>query len=160
MKGIVSLIICVSFVLIVQTMVMPKWLPFGFVPDFALLTVLLFGFWKPISSGFWLGLLLGAFQGWLHGFAWWAFALSRSLAAVFANWMRTQWLWQSPLAAGFCAALSTIFAETLLAFLLLLAERSFFPFVLLLPIVAFEAPINALFAFVLSWFKQLKEVLA
>lgn len=160
MKRIVLIVICLLTLAMLQTMVMPKYFPLGFVPDFLLLTVLLLGFWKPNASGFWLGSLLGAFQGWLHGFSWWAFALSRGFAAIFAGWMRVQWLWQSPIAAGFCAALGTAFAETFLALLLILSERSIVPIKLLLPIVAFEAPVNAFLAFALSWFKQPKEVLA
>lgn len=160
MKRIVSLGFGFSIAIMLQTMVLPKWLPIGFIPDFPLLAVLIFGFWKPSASGFWLGLLLGSFQGWLHGFGFWAFALSRGFASIFASWMRLQWLWQSPVAAGFCAAVSTIFAETLLALFLVISERNFSPFSLLLPIVAFETPVNAFFAFALSWLRQPKEVLA
>lgn len=146
--------------IMLQKMVMPKWLPIGFIPDFLLLAVLLFGFWKSGASGFWFGLLLGLFQGWIHGVGWWAFALSRGLAAVFVGWMRIRWLWTSPLAVSSCTAVGTVFAETLLAILFAISERSLSPFSLLFTIAAFEASVNSLFAFLISWLKQPREVLA
>lgn len=147
-----------SLMMMFQMMLMPKWLPIGFMPDFPLLIVLLVSFWKPNAFGFWLGLLLGSFQGWLHGTGWWAFALSRGFASTFASWLRVRWLWQSPLAAGFCAALGTVFAEILLALFLTLSERNLSPFVLLPMIVAFEIPFNALFAFAISHIAQMRRL--
>jgi len=150
--------VILTLLLATQTIVLPICSPFGFVPDLLLLTVVLVRFWKPGSSAIWLGLIFGFFQGWLHGTGWWAFALSRAFAGVFAGWMRTQWLWQSAPAAGFCAGISTIVAETLLALSFVLSEWSLLPLTLLLTVGSFEALSNAIFGFVVSWVWRPKEV--
>ncbi len=139
-----------AFLLMAQTMLLPRWIPLGFVPDLFLLTVILVGFWKPKGQAFWLGLCLGLLQGWIHGAGWWAFASSRAFAGIFATWMRNQWLWQSPPAAGFCAAVSTIASEVLLAFLLTLSERNLAPLTLLFTVGSFEAIFNAVTGFAVS----------
>jgi len=144
--------------LTIQTIALPIWLPFGFIPDLLLLTVVLVGFWKPGRSAIWLGLILGLFQGWMHGAGWWAFALSRAFAGVFASWMRNQWLWQSAPAAGFCAGVSTIVAETFLALSLALSERGLSPLVLLLTVGSFEAIANAILGLIVSWLRSPREV--
>lgn len=159
MKRGLAIFFGLTLLLMAQTMLLPRWMPQGFVPDLMLLTVVLVGFWKPKGQVFWLGLLFGLLQGWLHGVGWWAFALSRSFAGIFAGWMRTQWLWQSPPAAGFCAAVSTIAAETFLALLLTLSERSLMPFASLFTVGAFEAVFNAVVGFAISWLFHPKEVL-
>lgn len=146
------------FLLAVQVVVLPIWLPLGFVPDLLLLTVVLMGFWKPGSYPIWLGLFTGFLQGWLHGRGWWAFALSRAFAGAFAGWMRSQWLWPSAPAAGFCAGASTMAAESLLALLFALSERSLLPFSLLLTLGVFEAILNAILGFVVLWVQRPKEV--
>jgi len=158
MRRWIAIFIVLTLLLATQTIVLPIWLPFGFVPDLLLLTVVLVGFWKPGSSAFWLGLIFGFFQGWLHGIGWWAFALSRAFAGVFAGWMRTQWLWQSAPAAGFCAGISTIVAETLLSLLLALSERSLLPIALFLTVGSFEASSNAILGFAFSLIRRLREV--
>lgn len=149
MRKAIGAIIGLSLLLMAQTITMPMWLPFGLVPDLLLLTIILVGFLKPTGQAFWLGLILGLFQGWIHGRCWWAFAISRSFAGVFAGWMKNKWLWQSPPAAGFCAAVTTTAAEIVLAILLALSERSLTPFNLLLPISAFETTVNAVLGFVI-----------
>ncbi len=148
-----------ALLVMAQTMLLPRWTPESFAPDLLLLTVILVGFWKSGGQAFGLGLLFGLFQGWVHGAGWWAFALSRAFAGVFSGWMRTQWLWQSPPAAGFCAAVSTFSAETLLSFLLALSERSLTPFALLFSVGVLEATFNAVVGFVVSWLLRPKEVL-
>jgi cell shape-determining protein MreD len=158
MKRWLAISVGLVLLLTIQTIALPIWLPFGFIPDLLLLTVVLVGFWKPRRSAIWLGLILGLFQGWMHGAGWWAFALSRAFAGVFASWMRNQWLWQSAPAAGFCAGISTIIAETLLSLLLVLSERSLLPLVLLLTVGSFEALSNAILGFVVSWVWRPKEV--
>jgi cell shape-determining protein MreD len=158
MKRWLAISVGLVLLLTIQTIALPIWLPFGFIPDLLLLTVVLVGFWKPGRSAIWLGLILGLFQGWMHGTGWWAFALSRAFAGVFASWMRNQWLWQSAPAAGFCAGISTIIAETLLSLLLVLSERSLLPLVLLLTVGSFEALSNAILGFVVSWVWRPKEV--
>ncbi|MFA0735777.1 MAG: hypothetical protein OGMRLDGQ_002277 [Candidatus Fervidibacter sp.] len=158
MKRWLAISVGLVLLLTIQTIALPIWLPFGFIPDLLLLTVVLVGFWKPGRSAIWLGLILGLFQGWMHGAGWWAFALSRAFAGVFASWMRNQWLWQSAPAAGFCAGISTIIAETLLSLLLVLSERSLLPLVLLLTVGSFEALSNAILGFVVSWVWRPKEV--
>jgi cell shape-determining protein MreD len=158
MKRWLAISVGLVLLLTIQTIALPIWLPFGFIPDLLLLTVVLVGFWKPGRSAIWLGLILGLFQGWMHGAGWWAFALSRAFAGVFASWMRNQWLWQSAPAAGFCAGISTIIAETLLSLLLFLLERSLLPLVLLLTVGSFEALSNAILGFVVSWVWRPKEV--
>lgn len=159
MKRGLAIFIGLTLLLMAQTMLLPRWMPQGFVPDLMLLTVVLVGFWKPKGQAFWLGLFFGLFQGWVHGAGWWAFALSRAFAGVFAGWMRNQWLWQSPPAAGFCAGVSTIAAETLLALSLALSERSLTPLALLLTVGLFEAIFNAAAGFVISRLLLPKEVL-
>jgi cell shape-determining protein MreD len=158
MKRCLAISVGLVLLLTIQTIALPIWLPFGFIPDLLLLTVVLVGFWKPGRSAIWLGLIFGFFQGWLHGTGWWAFALSRAFAGVLAGWMRNQWLWQSAPAAGFCAGISTIIAETLLSLLLVLSERSLLPLVLLLTVGSFEALSNAILGFVVSWVWRPKEV--
>jgi cell shape-determining protein MreD len=158
MKRWLAISVGLVLLLTIQVIALPIWLPFGFIPDLLLLTVVLVGFWKPGRSAIWLGLILGLFQGWMHGAGWWAFALSRAFAGVFASWMRNQWLWQSAPAAGFCAGISTIIAETLLSLLLVLSERSLLPLVLLLTVGSFEALSNAILGFVVSWVWRPKEV--
>ncbi|MEZ8218134.1 rod shape-determining protein MreD [Candidatus Fervidibacteria bacterium JGI MDM2 SSWTFF-3-K9] len=158
MKRWLAILVGLVLLLTIQTVALPIWLPFGFIPDLLLLTVVLVGFWKPGSSGMWLGLVLGLFQGWMHGTGWWAFALSRALAGVFASWMRNQWLWQSVPAAGFCAGVSTIVAETFLALSLALVERSLLPLALLLTVGGVEAVTNAILGLIVSWFRHPKEV--
>ncbi len=160
MKRRLAVFLGLTLLLMAQTMCLPRWMPQGFVPDLLLLTVILVGFWKPKGQSFWLGLLFGLIQGWLHGVGWWAFVLSRVFAGVFAGWMRTQWLWQSPPAAGFCAAVSTVVAEILLALLLTLSERSLTPFALLFTVGTFEAVFNGMVGFAVSWLLRPKEVLA
>jgi rod shape-determining protein MreD len=158
MRRWITIFIALTLLLATQTIVLPIWLPFGFVPDLLLLTIVLVGFWKPGNNAIWLGLILGLFQGWLHGTGWWALALSRAFAGFSAGWMRTQWLWQSAPAAGFCAGVSTIVAETFLALLLTFSERSLLPFMLLLTVGSFEALSNAIFSFLVSWIWRPKEV--
>jgi len=158
MRRWIVIFIALTLLLASQTIVLPIWLPFGFVPDLLLLTIVLVGFWKSGSSAIWLGLIFGFFQGWLHGTGWWAFALSRGFAGVFAGWMRTQWLWQSAPAAGFCAGISTIVAETFLSLLFALSERSLLPIALFLTVGSFEALSNSIFSFVVSWIWRPKEV--
>jgi len=158
MKRWLSVLVGLALLLTIQVIAFPIWLPFGFIPDLLLLTVVLVGFWKPGSSAIWLGLVLGSFQGWIHGTGWWAFALSRAFAGVFASWMRNRWLWQSPLAAGFCAGISTIVAEAFLALSLALVERSLLPLALLLTVGSFEAVTNAILGLIVSWFRCPKEV--
>ncbi len=158
MKRWLAISVGLVLLLTIQTIALPIWLPFGFIPDLLLLTVVLVGFWKPGRSAIWLGLILGLFQGWMHGAGWWAFALSRAFGGVFASWIRNQWLWQSAPAAGFCAGISTIIAETLLSLLLVLSERSLLPLVLLLTVGSFEALSNAILGFVVSWVWRPKEV--
>jgi rod shape-determining protein MreD len=154
------LVISIGLVVLltIQVIALPIWLPLGFIPDLLLLTVVLVGFWRSGSSAIWLGLILGLFQGWMHGTGWWAFALSRAFAGVFASWMRSQWLWQSAPAAGFCAGISTIVAETFLALSLALVERSLLPLGLLLTVGSFEAVTNAILGFFVSWLRRPKEV--
>ncbi|MFN3420283.1 MAG: hypothetical protein ACK40X_00980, partial [Armatimonadota bacterium] len=57
-------------------------------------------------------------------------------------------------------AVTTFFAETLLALLLTLSERSLMPFVLLFTVGSFEAIFNAAAGFAVSWLLRPKEVLA
>ena len=156
MRKAVGAVIGFSLLLMAQTITMPMWLPFGFIPDLLLLTIILVGFLKPSGQAFWLGLILGLFQGWIQGRCWWAFAISRSFASVLAGWMKNKWLWQSPPAAGFCAAVTTIAAETVLAILLAISERSLTPFKLLLPTGVFETTVNAVLGFVILqlWFPK------
>ncbi|MDT7893939.1 MAG: hypothetical protein RRA51_06430, partial [Armatimonadota bacterium] len=85
-------------------------------------------------------------------------ALSRAFAGVFASWMRNQWLWQSAPAAGFCAGVSTIVAETFLALSLALSERGLSPLVLLLTVGSFEAIANAILGLIVSWLRSPREV--
>ncbi len=144
----------------VQLMVLPRWLPVGVVPDLLLLTVILIGFWRADARTVGIGLLVGLFQGWLHGAGMVAFALSRAFAAGFAGWLRVQWLWQSPPAAGFCAAVTTLTAEGILALLFALTERQLTPFAALLSIALLEVPFNALLAALIFWLRRPKEVLA
>jgi len=158
MRRWIAIFIVLTLLLATQTVILPIWLPVGFVPDLLLLTIVLVGFWKPGSSAIWLGLIFGFFQGWLHGTGWWAFTLSRAFAGVFAGWMRTQWLWQSAPAAGVCAGISTIVAEILLSLLFALSERSLLPIALFLTVGSFEALSNAIFSFLVSWIWRPKEV--
>ncbi len=160
MKRGFAIFLGLTILLMAQVMLLPRWMPQGFTPDLLMLTVILVGFWKPKGQSFWLGLFFGLFQGWLHGMGWWAFALSRAFAGIFAGWIRTQWLWPSPIAAGFCAAITTIVMETLLALLLALSERSLTPFALLFTVGSFEAIFNAVAGFAISWLIRPKEVLA
>lgn len=144
---------------VAQVMVLPRWCPIGYVPDLLLLAVVLLGFWKADVQAVGIGFLVGLLQGWLHGTGWWVFALSRSLAAGFAGWLRVQWLWQSAPAAGFCAAISTLVAEGVLALLLVLTERQITPLLLFLHIALLEGLINAFLGALVFWVRTPKEVL-
>lgn len=141
-----------------QVMVLPFWLPLGFLPDLVLLTVVLVGFWRPDGRAFWLGLFLGFCQGWLQGAAWWAFALSRAFAGAAAGWLRVRWLWMGLPAAAFCVAVCTFSAELLQGLLLVFAERSFAPLGLVWRIGIVEAAIGSLLGGIVFQIKQRREV--
>ncbi len=141
-----------------QTMVLPWWLPLGFLPDLLLLTVVLIGFLRPDGRAFWLGLFLGFCQGRLHGAAWWAFALSRAFAGAAAGWLKAQWLWTGLPAAAFCVAVCTFSAELLQGLMLAFAERSLAPLGLAWRIGVVEAALGAVLGGIVFQIKQQREV--
>ncbi len=160
MRHLLSALLWGSLLAIAQVMLLPRWSPIGFVPDLLLLAVVLKGFGRADSRTIWLGLVVGLAQGWLHGTAWWAFAISRTFAAWLSGWLRVRWLWLSAPASGFCAAVTTLAAEAMLALLLTVSERSGTPLALWLVIAPFEALVNAMLGTLVFWFCRPKEVLA
>lgn len=143
-----------------QTMLLPSLLPPPWHPDLLLMVTGLVGFVAPGGRALLVGALCGGLQGWLHGSAFWAFVLSRTIAGGFASWLRSHWLWISAPAAAFCVGTSVLVGELFQGALLCLAERSFAPLMRNGMVIGMEALVATLLGGLLFWWRQSKEAWA
>ena len=137
-----------------QVIVLPRFVPWAWRPDLILLTVVLWGFFVPDGRAGWLGLLLGGFQGWLHGTALLPLAFSRAFAGWLAGWLRRRWLWFSFPAGLFCLFVTTFLAEGLAGAMMSIGERDLAPFLHGWRLGATEAVGSVLLGGCLLWFRQ------
>lgn len=137
-----------------QVLVVPRFLPRGWMPDLFLLTVILWGFLVPDGRAGWAGLALGGLQGWLHGSGFLPLSLSRGFAGWLSSWLRRRWLWFSFPAGLFCLGTTTLLTEGLTGILFSIGERSGAPFLQGWQLGLWEAINNMLIGGCFLWFRR------